>query len=135
MKIFTVVVVDDHPILLEGVINIINKLPDYNVVASASDGENGLKVCTEHSPDIVIADIDMPKMNGVEMVAEMRKQGLEAKLVFLTSHVNIDTFRQATLVEYDGFLFKEDAVNELGICLIKVSKNEKFLRQGFESCY
>jgi NarL family two-component system response regulator LiaR len=72
-------------------------------------------------------------MNGVEMVAEMRKQGLEAKLVFLTSHVNIDTFRQATLVEYDGFLFKEDAVNELGICLNKVSKNEKFLSQAFES--
>ncbi|MCG8582262.1 MAG: response regulator transcription factor [Bacteroidales bacterium] len=133
MKSFTIVVVDDHPILLEGVINFINKLANFNIVASASDGECGLNACIELSPDIVIADIDMPVMNGVDMVKELQKHNKNTKIIFLTSHVNLDTFRQATLVDHDGFLFKEDAVNELEDCLNKVVLDEKFLSNAFEN--
>ena len=132
MKSFTLVVVDDHPILLEGVINIINKLDNFKVVASASDGNEGLKTCLEQNPDIVVADIDMPLMNGVEMVKELQKQKPETKVVFLTSHVNLATFRQATLVDYSGFLFKEDAVNELEKCLDSIVKNDLFLSSSFD---
>jgi len=132
MKSYTLVVVDDHPILLEGVINIINKLDNFKVVASASDGNEGLKTCLEQNPDIVVADIDMPLMNGVEMVKELQKQKPETKVVFLTSHVNLATFRQATLVDYSGFLFKEDAVNELEKCLDSIVKNDLFLSSSFD---
>lgn len=132
MNAYTVVVVDDHPILLEGVINIVNKLTDFKVVGSAVNGQEGVTVCTDLMPDIVIADIDMPVMDGVSMVKEIYSHCPSIKVIFLTSHVNIESFRQATLVSFDGFLFKEDAVDELGDCLKSVVQNEKFLSQAFE---
>ncbi|WP_066628344.1 response regulator transcription factor [Labilibacter marinus] len=126
----SIVVVDDHPFILEGVVQVIKKIADYEVVGTAVNGQEGLAVCLGKTPDIVVADIDMPEKDGVEMVRELKDNYNWVKVIFLTSHVNLDTFRKAIELDYSGFLFKESALNELEGCLQRVQKDERYLGEG-----
>ena len=80
------VIEDEKPIRL-GLVNILNKIsPDCEVVGNAADGKEGLKLLKQEQPDLVLLDIQMPDMNGLEMLKKARECGIQAKVIILTAY-------------------------------------------------
>jgi DNA-binding NarL/FixJ family response regulator len=80
-----VMAVDDHPLMMAGIVSEINAHNDMRVVAEASDGDEALALFREHRPDVTLMDIRMPKMNGIEAIASIRQQFPQARIVVLTT--------------------------------------------------
>jgi DNA-binding NarL/FixJ family response regulator len=87
---------------------------DYEVVAEAGDGRELVTAAIELRPDLIVADIGMPSLNGLEAVRQLRKRGVEAKVVFVTMHAGVDFALQALRLGVSGYVLKVDASEELG---------------------
>jgi DNA-binding NarL/FixJ family response regulator len=86
MKKIRVLIADDHAILREGLISMLNFYEDIEVVAQSDDGENALIKVGELRPDVLLLDIAMPKMNGIEVTREVTKLYPETRILVLTQH-------------------------------------------------
>src|SRR5215471_13420134 len=88
-------IVDDHPVFRRGLRQIIDEYPRYRIVGEASDGEAALQLASECQPDIVVLDIDMPRLNGVEMARALHKRQQSVAVIFLTMYKEEDMFNAA----------------------------------------
>lgn len=88
--------------------------PDYEIVAEAGDGRELIQAAIKLQPDVIVADIGMPSLNGLEAVRKLRKRGIEAKIVFVTMHAGVDFAVQALRLGVLGYVLKIDASEELG---------------------
>lgn len=78
------VVVDDHTLFRRGLVGLLSEMQDFQIVGEASCGEEALDVITNHHPDVVLLDINMPGMSGVETLSAMRKAGIQSPVLMLT---------------------------------------------------
>jgi DNA-binding NarL/FixJ family response regulator len=133
-KIQNVLLVDDHPIIRHGL-----KLFLSNLGYQVNECENGKEAVgylqKHEAPDVVVLDVDMPEMNGIEVAGFIKGQGLGTYMVFLTSHTNMDTFAQAYNTEFNGFLFKETAVEEIVHCFDTIKQGERFIGPNCRKYY
>jgi DNA-binding NarL/FixJ family response regulator len=90
-----ILLVDDHPVLRKGLIQVIEADPSLQVVAEAGDGEAALAQIEELKPNIAVVDIDMPKLDGFGVMREIRRRQLEVDVVFLTLHSDEGLFNEA----------------------------------------
>jgi DNA-binding NarL/FixJ family response regulator len=109
----TIIIADDHPVFREGLRNIISRHDDLQIIDEASDGEKALKVIREKQPDVAILDIDMPRMNGLEIAREARLDGLAVKIIILTMYREEDIFNRAMDFGISGYVLKESAVTDI----------------------
>lgn len=128
----SVIIIDDHPLILESVTNIVKSISGFTLCGVATNGKEGIGLILDKKPDIIIADIDMPILNGVDMVNQVHKTYAWIKVIYLTSHVNLHTFLKATSSNYLGFVFKENASIEIEQCLNTITKGDHFHSNGFE---
>src|SRR5258708_40318152 len=82
----TIIIADDHPIVRQGLKQVIESDPALKIVAEAGDGRTALAEIKAHQPDVVILDIDMPELDGFKVAEAMREQKLEVPIIFLTVH-------------------------------------------------
>jgi DNA-binding NarL/FixJ family response regulator len=106
-----ILIADDHRILAEGLRGLLE--PEFEVVAVVADGRELLSAAREHRPDVIVADVAMPALNGIEAAARLREMGSEAKVVFLTMHRDVAYARRAMAVGAFGFVLKHSAASEL----------------------
>jgi len=106
-----VLLADDHALVREGMRNILE--PDYEIVGEATDGRELVRTATELRPDVIVTDIAMPNLNGLEAIRQLQLENLSAKIVFLTMHVGVDFAVQALRLGASGYLLKVDASEEL----------------------
>ena len=106
-----VLLADDHALVREGMRNIL--APDHEIVGEAKDGRELVRAATELRPDVIVADIGMPNLNGLEAIRQLQKEGLQAKTIFLTMHAGVDFAVQAFRLGASGYLLKVDASEEL----------------------
>jgi len=83
--VIRVMAVDDHPLMMAGIVGEINAQTDMRVVAEASDGDEALALFRKHRPDVTLMDIRMPKVNGIAAITSIREQYPQARIVVLTS--------------------------------------------------
>jgi len=102
---------DDHALVREGMRSILE--PDYEVVGEAKDGRELVRAAIELRPDVIVADIAMPNLNGLEAIRQLQKENLSAKIIFLTMHAGVDFAVQAFRLGASGYLLKVDASEEL----------------------
>lgn len=86
MNKIKVLVADDHAVLRAGLRLLINSEPDMVVIGEAADGQEAVQISRETNPDIVLMDITMPRLNGLEATREIRRLNLEIKVLILTAH-------------------------------------------------
>jgi DNA-binding NarL/FixJ family response regulator len=122
-----ILIVDDHPLLRRGLRNVISENPRFQIVGEASDGEDAMRLMASLKPDIVIMDIDMPRLNGLEMLRAMRGLSSPARPVILTMYKEEDMFNAAMDLGAKAYVVKEHAVNEVVAALEKVARGETFL--------
>lgn len=108
-----IVLADDHPIVRQGLKQMIEADPNLLIVAEAGDGETALALIAEHQPNVVVLDVDMPRMNGFAVAREMRDRKLNIPVVFLTMHGEEEVFRAALDLDAKGYVLKDSALAEI----------------------
>ena len=106
-----VLLADDHQIVADGLRRLLE--PEFEVVGSVEDGRALLTAVKELSPDVVVADISMPLLNGIEAALQLRKSGSKAKVIFLTMHPDVIYAMRAFEAGASGFVLKHSAASEL----------------------
>lgn len=111
MKKPRVLLADDHKIVLEGLRGLLSA--EFELVGEAANGQELLERARELAPDVVVADISMPLLNGIDAVRKMREEGGTAKVVFLTMHPDVVYATRALDVGASGYVLKHSASDEL----------------------
>ena len=122
-----ILIVDDHPFFREGVKSLLTKQSTYEVIGEAGSGEEGLRKTKEIRPDLVIMDIGLPDISGIEVTRKIRELLPETKVVILSMHLKIDYIIKAFQAGATGYITKESATGRLLECLDSVSKGEYFM--------
>jgi DNA-binding NarL/FixJ family response regulator len=106
-----ILIADDHQILAEGLRGLLE--PEFEVVAVVADGRELVLAAKKHRPDVIVADITMPSLNGIEAAAQLHDLGIKAKVVFLTMHRDVAYARRALEAGAMGFVVKHAVASEL----------------------
>jgi two-component system nitrate/nitrite response regulator NarL len=122
-----ILLVDDHPIVLEGIKSHLSNQPDLRVVGEASNGQEALRQARQCAPDVILMDISMPHMNGLEAIARMRKVVPTAKVLVLTMHDNKEYISQSIRFGARGYLRKDTSPTEMVHAIKTVHAGEVFL--------
>lgn len=118
---------DDHPIVREGLKAHLAAQPDLQVVGEAGDGLEALRKAVETQPHVILMDLTMPQMNGLEAMARLRKKAPQAKILVLTMHENREYVTQSIRLGARGYLRKDTSPAELVRAIKAVSAGEVFL--------
>jgi DNA-binding NarL/FixJ family response regulator len=122
-----VILADDHTLVRGGIRALLNKLPGILVVAEAEDGREAVHLVEKYHPDIVLMDIAMSGMNGLEATTRITKEYPDVKVVILSMHKNEEYVLQALRSGASGYLLKDAGTAELEIAIQAVAKGETYL--------
>jgi two-component system, NarL family, response regulator len=128
-----VLLADDHTIVRKGVAQILSEQPDIRVVAQASDGNSALELYRRERPDVALLDLRMPGLEGVEVVAALRREFPEAVLVMLTTYDTDDDIDRALKAGARGYLLKDVAPADLVACVRTVHQGGTWISQVIAS--
>lgn len=113
MKPICILLADDHRILREGIRALIEDQEDMQVVGEAEDGQATLKMVSQLNPDVVVMDIAMPLLNGLEATRQIRRDFPQVKVLILTMHENEEYIRQVLAAGALGYVLKDAAARDL----------------------
>jgi DNA-binding NarL/FixJ family response regulator len=122
-----VLIADDHPIVRQGLAQVIGRDAGLVVVGEADDGPNALAMASELRPDVLLLDIDMPGMDGFEVVRRLQASGAGPGVVFLTMHCAEDMFDAAMALGVRGFVVKDSAVTDVVASDMAVAAGRHFI--------
>ena len=122
----SILIVDDHPLLRRGVRDAIAENPRFQIVGEASDGQEAMRLVTSLKPQIAVVDIDMPHLNGLEMLRALRQLSFPVKTIILTMFKEEDMFNAALDLGALAYVVKENAANDVLAALEKVTRGETF---------
>ena len=120
-------IVDDHPVFRRGLREIIEENRSFRVIGDASDGEMALRLVTELKPDVVIVDIDMPRLNGLEVMRVLQRTRPAMTVMVLTMYKEEDMFNAAMDLGVKAYVLKENAADDILAALEKVLRGETFI--------
>ena len=127
MQTITVVLADDHTLLRAGVRALLQRVEGVDVVGEADNGRDALAVVVEHRPDVLISDIAMPELNGLELTSEVVAASPATRVVILSMHSSEEYVCQALRAGASGYLLKDSSTAELEIALRAVAAGETYL--------
>ena len=125
-----VLIADDHPIFLGGLEQLIASEPNFELVAKCGDPDLVLPTVLEHSPDVILLDLQMPKKNGLMLMRELLEAGVKAPVVMLTGSINDDEVMEALRLRVRGILLKELAPAQLFECLSAVHAGGQWIEKS-----
>ena len=130
-KSISIVVADDHPMLLKGLNDeLINS--GYSVIGQADNGIQALELILKLQPEIAFLDIDMPILNGFEVIKMAREKGSETKFIILSFHKESYYLVQAKTFQIDGYLLKEDSFFEIERCIDEVMEGNVYFSKSID---
>lgn len=130
MSVITVMIVDDHKMIREGLKKVLEFNGEIEVVAEANDGKECLKVLRETNPkpDIILLDINMPFMNGMDVLQVLKKRRMKSKIILLTVHNEIEYLLGAVDLGIDGYVLKDSDSSELLRAIKVVHGGDRFIQ-------
>ncbi len=127
MKRYRVLLADDHALFRQGLRRILSERKDLEVAGEAGDGLELLYLLKKLAPDLIILDISMPHLRGMEVIGEIKKIHTGVRVLMLTMHNDADYLFQAISAGADGYLLKEDAEKDLFFAIDMVSQGKIYI--------
>ncbi len=124
----TILIVDDHPIVREGLVSIVNAEDDLDVIGQAANGKQAVEFALEHRPDVVLMDLRMPVMDGVEAIRRLHNQAPDSRLVVLTTYDTDELVYDAIRAGARGYLLKDVASSDLTEAIRTVHRGGSLLQ-------
>lgn len=118
---------DDHTLVRGGIRALLNELEEVEVIAEADDGREALSLIESHQPDIVLMDIAMSGMNGLEATMRVTRDFPDVRVIILSMHTNEEYVLQALRSGAVGYLLKDAGISELEMAIEAVSQGETYL--------
>jgi DNA-binding NarL/FixJ family response regulator len=132
MPPFRILVVDDYEPWRQNISSMLEACPEFQVVGEASDGLEAVQRAEELKPDLILLDIGLPNLNGIEAESRLRQTVPSAKILFLTQENDTDLARKVLSDGAQGYVLKADAGGELLSAIKTVVRGEKFASSGIK---
>ena len=132
--VITVMIVDDHPVVREGLAAIFKSQKDIKIIAEAGDGEEACKLYDELSPDVVLLDLRMPNKDGLQVITELvSRKGPKPRIIVMTTYESEEDIRRTLKAGAKGYLAKGTAPQQIRDAVRKVSQGESLLPPSIAS--
>ena len=126
-KPYRIIITEDHTILRQGLRVLLSSDPDFKIVGEAEDGRESVRLAEALSPDLILMDLSMPKMTGIEAISEIKKRSTDIKIVVLTVHGGEEYVLSALEAGADGYVLKDANRDELATAIRKVLEGKRYL--------
>jgi two-component system response regulator NreC len=126
-KKFSIVIAEDHAILREGLKSLLSSYPDLKVVGEAGDGLEAIRSVQKYSPHLVLIDLSMPRMSGLDAIKEIKRMTPQTKIIVLTIHSTEEYIVAALRAGADGYVLKEGDSEELLTAIRRVLEGKRYL--------
>jgi len=123
-----IMLVDDHAMIREGLKQLLELDGEIKVVSEAGDGESCLRQLEVYKPDVLLLDINMPKMNGLEVLYKIREKKINVKTIVLTVHTEIEYLLKAVDIGLNGYMLKDSDLEELKKAIVAVYEGETYIQ-------
>lgn len=120
-------IIDDHAILREGLKLILHQVQDLEIIGEAGDGKTALEKIEQTKPNLILLDISLPEMSGVEVARNVRKNYPDIKIIILSRHDNEEYIQQLLKLGIHAYVLKDDAGDDLIRAIEAVKQNERYL--------
>ncbi len=125
--IIQVLIADDHPVFRTGLRQIIESDGQFRILHEASDGREAIAMIDHRAPDVVVLDVDMPLVNGIEVVRHVRRAAPDVGIVMLTMYKEEAMFNKIMDLGVHGYVLKENAVSDILACLKAVVEGRYYI--------
>jgi DNA-binding NarL/FixJ family response regulator len=125
-----VVLADDHPIVLNGLDQLFSLEPDIEVMARCTNGHDAVAAVRRERPDVLVADLRMPGLGGLEILRAVQSEALSTRVVLLTARIDEDEVIEAVLAGVGGIVLKEGPPGQIVGCVRKVAAGEQWLEES-----
>lgn len=127
-----VLIVDDHAVIRRGVQGILHPFPEWELCGEAENGQDAVRLASELKPEVIIMDVSMPSLNGLEATRIIRDVLPDTKILLLTLHASNEFVRSAFQAGARGYVLKSDAENELIRALNVVIGDGTYVSPGID---
>jgi DNA-binding NarL/FixJ family response regulator len=125
-----ILLVDDHPIMREGLRTVLQRRSGWEIVGEASNGIEALEKAATLSPDVMVLDITMPEMNGLDVCRSVKQKMPDLEVLFVTQHDSPQMMREALRAGAKGYVVKSNAARDLLDAVELVSQHQTFTSPG-----
>lgn len=125
----SIIIVDDHNLVAQGISNFYQNDSEFEVVSIINDPKEALEKIPILRPDILLTDLDMPGINGLELISKLSDLRPKIKMVLLTMHLNQEVIKKVLAMKLDGYLPKNADEDEFRLCLTMVSQGKSYYSQ------
>ena len=122
-----IVIADDHPIVRQGLRQMIEAEKNFTIVGEAGDGEDALQLIETHQPDVAVLDIDMPRIGGFDVARELKRKKSEVGIIFLTMHSEEEIFQTAMDLGVGGYVLKDSATTDIVAGIKSIASGKPFI--------
>ena len=125
-----IVLADDHTILREGLRALLSADPDFEIIGEAGDGREAVRCVEKLEPDLLLMDLSMPRMSGMDAISEIKKRYPETKIIALTVHKTEEYLLTTLQAGVDGYVLKDATHDELVMAIHNVMAGKRYLSPG-----
>lgn len=130
-----ILLVDDHKLLRAGLRTIIEQRANMQIIGEASDGREAIKLCSKLLPDVIVLDVAMPGLNGIQAAQQIHKINPEIKIIGLSMHSTKQFIQGMFKAGAFGYLLKDGDADELIVAITTVMENKKYLSKDINQEY
>ena len=127
---YRIVIAEDHTILREGLRALLSSNPDFEVVGEAEDGRGAIRCVEKLKPNLILTDLSMPRMNGMDAIREIKRRSRETKVLVLTVHKTEEYILATLQAGADGYLLKDSTHAELLAAVKHVLSGKHYISPG-----
>lgn len=128
MEPVNIIIIDDHSLVREGIKQLLELDGEIKVIGEAGNGEEGIELIKNTNSDVVLLDINMPIMNGLQMLQKLKEEHIEVKVLILTIHNEIDYLAKAVEIGINGYVLKDSDSEVLKKAIFTINDGETYIQ-------